>query len=266
MKYVAFLDILGFKSKLKSLSQSSAKQFIADFSATVYSVFRETDENIVKGYIVSDSVILHTADAREKSLLALLEIVEKICREEFSEHGILIRGAVAKGEFDKVPAIELPQLQKQLIVGQAYVDAYLLENSLKTLGINLSKEVYDDLMQIGADFNVIEEKINGNAHFVFRYVTIDFLLDEENLRQFVRLAKAANWLPHYYNTIYFALKRENNEKKVEQVFINIQNLVCENNPSENWRDIDAFIEKSFDGDVISEYKKRFLKHIRINLF
>ncbi len=32
-----------------------------------------------------------------------------------------MRGAIAKGEFDNIPAVELPKLQKQLIVGTAYV-------------------------------------------------------------------------------------------------------------------------------------------------
>ena len=40
MKYVAFLDILGFKNKLKQLPQNEAKGFIGDFSSTVYSIFQ----------------------------------------------------------------------------------------------------------------------------------------------------------------------------------------------------------------------------------
>ena len=32
MKYVAFLDILGFKQKLKGLNQKEAKTYINDFS------------------------------------------------------------------------------------------------------------------------------------------------------------------------------------------------------------------------------------------
>lgn len=91
-------------------------------------------------------------------------------------------------------------------------------------------------------------------------------MNETNLKKFVNLATESNWLPHYYNTIYFAMKRESNDKKVEQVFVNIQNIVCNNNPSENWRDVDMFIKNSFNEDVMSEYKTRFLKHIRKKLF
>ena len=72
-------------------------------------------------------------------------LVLLICKDEFAQNGILLRGAIAKGEFDEMPAREMKNLRKELIVGQAYVDAYLLENSVKTIGINLSKDVYDDL-------------------------------------------------------------------------------------------------------------------------
>ena len=42
MKYVAFLDILGFKEKLRNLSQDEAKKYIGDFSEIVYSIFKDS--------------------------------------------------------------------------------------------------------------------------------------------------------------------------------------------------------------------------------
>ena len=35
-KYVAFLDILGFKNKMKKMSQTEAEDFIRDFSQLLY--------------------------------------------------------------------------------------------------------------------------------------------------------------------------------------------------------------------------------------
>ena len=162
MKYVAFLDILGFKNKLAQIPQHEAKNFIGDFSSTVYSVFQQQPENI-NGFIVSDSIVLSTNDVMQESLIALVNTVQIICREEFSQNGILIRGAIAKGEFDDMPAKELSNLQKRLIVGQAYVDAYLLENSTKMIGINLSEAVYCDLRNCDICFDVMSEKIEKNA-------------------------------------------------------------------------------------------------------
>lgn len=165
MKYVAFLDILGFKNKLAQIPQHEAKNFIGDFSSTVYSVFRQQPENI-NGFIVSDSIVLSTNDVMQESLIALVNTVQIICREEFSQNGILIRGAIAKGEFDDMPAKELSNLQKRLIVGQAYVDAYLLENSTKMIGINLSEAVYCDLRNCDICFDVMSEKIEKNDHYI----------------------------------------------------------------------------------------------------
>ena len=151
------------------------------------------------------------------------------------------------------------------ILGRTYVDAYLLENSTKMIGINLSEAVYCDLRNCDICFDVMSEKIEKNDHYILRYITIDYLLDENNIRQFVKLASEANWLPHYYNALYFALKKEKNEKKVEQVFMNITHLVCDEKPSENWRLLDVFIKNSFQEDVLDDYQTRFLKHIRRHL-
>ncbi len=267
-KYVAFLDILGFKNKLKEFSQENAKNYIKAFSTTIYKIFQynnQLNSRKINGFIVSDSVILYTSNVSDKILNELIHIVEEICREEFSQNGIIMRGAIAKGEFDNVPAVELPELKKQLIVGTAYVEAYLLESTVKTIGINLSKEVYEDLINCNLSINIIQEKIDGETHYVFRYITLDFLMNEMNMQKFIVLAKESKWIPHYYNTVYFAMKSENNDKKIKQVFINIQNLVCNNKPNENWRDLDLFIKNTFAEGVIDEYKTRFLKYIRQNL-
>ena len=88
------------------------------------------------------------------------------------------------------------------------------------------------------------------------------MLDEKNLKRFIKLANESGWLPHYYNTIYFAMKLEKSDNKIEQVFLNIQKQVCDEKPGENWRDLDLYIKNSFADGVIAEYKTRFLKHIR----
>ena len=261
MKYVVFLDILGFKNKLRTLKYKIVKDFIANFSATIYKIFKKKNlSNKVNGYIVSDSIILYSSDIREESLVALIELIVEICRSEFTQNGILIRGAIAKGEFDRIPAIELPRLQKQLIVGEAYIDAYLLESSVKVIGINLSKEVYKDILNTSIVIDIIEEKNNQSTYYLLKYINVDFLLLDKNLQHFISLAREAKWLPHYYNTIYFATKKEKNDKKIEQVFIKIEDII-----SKNWHDLDLFIKNAFAEGVIDSFKLRFLRHIRQKL-
>jgi hypothetical protein len=67
-------------------------------------------------------------------------------------------------------------------------------------------------------------------------------------------------------TIYFALKNESNDNKVEQLFDNILSLVCDDKPKENWRDLDIFIKNGFASNVMEAYKTRLLKYIRSHLF
>ena len=59
-KYVAFLDILGFKSKLKQLGHAATKQYISSFSSTAYNEWNRYNPKLVKGYIVSDSFIIYS--------------------------------------------------------------------------------------------------------------------------------------------------------------------------------------------------------------
>lgn len=95
---------------------------------------------------MSDSFIIYSNNVETDTLSDLIDIIRKICHREFIDNGILIRGAIAKGEFDAPEAKELSSLRKGLIVGQAYVDAYLLEDKgAKTVGILLSDEVYRDV-------------------------------------------------------------------------------------------------------------------------
>ena len=263
MKYVAFLDVLGFKDKLGKMKQYEAAEFIGNFSTTAFRQWEIENISKLKGYIVSDSFVIYSDDTSCEALEEIVRVVTNICRKEFADNSILLRGAIAKGDFEKLEAKEISTLQKGLIVGQAYVDAYLLEGTVKSTGIVLSADVYEDLMNIGTySDNLFEEIIEKKTHYVLRYLTLDFLLVEKNLSSFVELANEAKWLPHYYNTIYFSLKQEQNNKKVYQIFFNLFDLVCKGRPSENWRNIDLFIENAFQDNVIENFKTRFLKYIR----
>ena len=268
MKYVAFLDILGFRNRIRGLKAEEAKDLIRAFSRTIFDIFNEKNSNEknsdskINGYIVSDSVILYSKDDSKDSLEALIKLTGEICKNEFIENSILMRGAIEKGEFDKVPAKELPALEKGLIVGEAYIKAYLVEDSgsVKAMGVILSEDVYKDILHNNITKDIVEETEDKETYYLLRYINVDFLC-EDNLIKFITRAKESKWLPHYYNTIYFATKKEN-DKKIEEMFVNIENTVCNKRPSKNWRDLDLFIKNAFAEGVIYAFKSKFLKHIR----
>lgn len=259
-KYVAFLDILGFKKKLQQLGQAAAKKYIGDFSSTAYREWERLQPQLVEGYIVSDSFIIYTRDVSQQALTELLTIIDQICKKEFSENKILIRGAIAKGEFDRMPAVELSNLSKGLMVGQAYVDAYTMESAAKVAGILLTEDVYADLDELDETFECTEERTPGGSNYIMRYLDYEYLSNMDNMCIYVELAASSKWLPHYYNTLYFAIKAERNSNKVTALFESI--LACIGDPSECWQEIDKFIKNAFDKDVMPDFQKRFLKYLR----
>lgn len=260
-KYVAFLDILGFKEKLKKLSQEDAKSFIERFSTTAFNQWKNINPSLVEGYIVSDSFILYTHDTSVQSVFQLLQLVKRICQREFTENGILIRGAIAKGEFDRIEAREIPSLRKGLIVGQAYVDAYLMEGSIKTAGIALTNEVFQDVEAYAYPIDCFKENADGKEVCVMRYFNFDFLNEPKNVINFTNLAISAGWLPHYYNTLYWALVNEKPNKAID-LFNSIVNCINNGNPGENWRSLDEFIKGAFNGEVNTHFQTRFLAFLR----
>ena len=267
MKYVAFLDILGFKEKLKKLDHHDAQNYILDFSSAVYNEWIKSEYETLQGYIISDSFVINTSDTTDESLKELLKVVKRICEKEFAQNGILLRGGIAKGEFDKLEAKELSTLQKGLMVGQAYVEAYLLEGSKKLIGISLSEEVYEDVRNIETfNHDLFEEQLNGEQTYIFRYLTVDFLARERNLKKFVQLAIESGWKPHFYNAIYFALRREKRDSNVDYIFSAIIRKIKNDGTGEsNWRKLDEFIKGAFSDDVVPEFQTRFLKYIRNSL-
>lgn len=260
-RYVAFLDILGFKEQLKVLNQKDAKLFIQKFSSSAAKEWERMEITCVNGYIVSDSFILYTCDISNKSLIQLLDLIKKICQREFVENDILIRGAVAKGEFDKIEAKELSSLQKGLIVGQAYVDAYLLEGSIKTAGIALADEVFEDAEVCSYCADCFYEQINGKDVCVMRCFNFAFFTEPQNIIKFTNLAINAQWLPHYYNTIYWALKDEK-PNKANTLIDSIVGSINNGDPGENWRFLDSFIKGAFNDEVNINFQKRFLAYLR----
>lgn len=268
MKYVAFLDVLGFKQTLKSLNQDNAEQFISELSSLLYRIWDEKNaqkSQHINGYIVSDSIIVYTNNDKPCALQELLEYILEVCKRAFIEQSILFRCGIAKGDFNYLKAHSFENLQKGLIVGQAYVDAYLLEDQAKVSAIIADASVANDIKE-HTSYDI--DELKGKSHntcFTLKWATIDLLLDSQNMKNYIALAQKAEWLPHYYNTLYLFLSGTKNEKKQYQVFENVINVIANGDKGQNYRAINKFIENAFSSDVEYNFKQMFLKYLREKL-
>lgn len=268
MKYVAFLDVLGFKQLLKGYKQYEAEQFIGSLSSLLYRIWDEKhaqESKNINGYIVSDSIIVYTNDDKPNALEELLGYIIEVSKRAFIEQSVLFRCGIAKGEFNYLKAHSFENLQKGLIVGQAYIDAYLLEDQAKVSAIIVDKNVADDIKEL-TTYEITELKgKNQSACYILKWAGIDFLLNDQNMQNYIQLAVKSEWLPHYYNTLYLFISGANNDKKQQQVFENIINTISKGDKGQNYRLINKFIENAFRDDVDSHFKQMFLKFIREKL-
>jgi len=266
-KYVAFIDILGFKEKLQRINQAKAEILIQDFIAMLEERWKTNqlmqNENI-GGYIVSDSVVLYSKDCTEKSLRCILEYTTQVFRLAFDKNGILLRGAIAKGAFRRLEEASLVNLDKGLIVGNAYIEAYNMESRHKASAIVMGGAVKDDVEEyfFGA-YDIRELQGENPPLYTIRWADIDYLLEKDHLERFVRLAHGAQWLPHYYQTLYMFLTNVKSDKKIQAVFEKVCLLLQE---QYDYQAVNRFIQNVFAGEVNVHFKEMFLKYLRKKIF
>ncbi len=266
-KYVAFIDILGFKQKLQQINQAKAEALIRDFSAMLARQWQEhalAENKDIGGHIISDSIVLYSADCAPQSLKNILQYTIQIFRLAFNENGILLRGAIAKGEFNRLQEANLANLDKGLIVGNAYIEAYSMESRHKASAIMVGGAVKDDIAEYFADEYVLE-KLRDEIPplYTIRWADIDYLLEQDHLARFVGLAHEAAWLPHYYQTLYMFLTNVQSEKKIQAVFNEIF-IMLKN--QYDYRAVNVFIQNAFSTDINIHFREIFLKFLRKKIF
>lgn len=144
--YVAFLDILGFKKLAMSNKREDKQKIYAYFQIIkdITKVLKEIDQKKNIGSIViSDSVILTVpTDADQSNNINILRqlciAIQKI-QFKLAEMNIWLKGGVSSGKAYFNP-------DDSQVVGPAYINAYLLEESLAlyprvVLDNNLIKEL-----------------------------------------------------------------------------------------------------------------------------
>lgn len=145
-RYIAFIDILGFKDLVLRSSHTEVLHKLETLSNLIESIKDVNKDDIVKThyegeellpYIFSDSIAIFT---KGNSLLSL-ELLLYACQYLFSKSITLqipIKGALAHG------TITLDN-EKSIFFGQSIIDAFLLQEDVKYYGLILHHSVENQL-------------------------------------------------------------------------------------------------------------------------
>jgi hypothetical protein len=133
--FIAFLDICGFKELMRN--PKKAWKALDRFYQYGYDVLRDQNHGYkVEGIFVSDCGILFVRGQGQitvqtsESLKSLLSMIKKI-NEGMSESDIMLTTSIAYGKFKYQKRIEFEGIEKNPIYGNAYISAFLDNESGK---------------------------------------------------------------------------------------------------------------------------------------
>ncbi len=215
--YIAFLDILGFKDIINKKSFNEVnkifdnlliiKQDIMNSSSIFNEFLNERGlgnlfDNIVLN-IMSDSIIIAIPARHMNSLAFVTEYCRRV-QASFIKDGILIRGAITKGEFYS---------KNEIMFGKGLIEAYLLqENEAIYPRIIMTKKLaYDYIERVGTHTTVYIQDflVNDSDDYLFVNYLFYENIDYEKLACYIkdRLDSETNgrvrqkylWLKNYFN-------------------------------------------------------------------
>lgn len=211
-KFVAYIDILGFKNIVLDKKNNSALSKLQGFHKLIYDLWEEMEFSYSKeinGLAFSDSLIIYSKDTSSKSLENVLKFIIKLYDESLFKQELMLRGGLAKGHFKAIETIGFQNLNKKQFYGKAFIDAYKLENGsgvkgcrfvLKNYIINLIDQLDNNITE-----NYIIRDFEKNNSKIFDLLWIDKKkLCEDNCRRlnaFYKLAEQYNWSDHYTRTL-----------------------------------------------------------------
>ena len=250
-KYVAFLDILGFKEYVRKHNQDEIIDYLSSFSDVVNSEWNNLGEDVQKhinGLLVSDCIVLYSQGSSNDDLTEIINTIRNICCKGF-EKEILFRCGLAKGDFDINDGNNTNGLDEKKFGGKAYVKAYQLEGASKTSAIIMDIETKCDMINYGicGDENIFEEECeNVGKCYLIPWAACDFMT-EDRLKKYAKMAVEAEWLPVYYNTLWLLASRKgeyarNNFKVIRDDYIADKSI-------DGWKHVGMLFGNSFVHDV-----------------
>lgn len=207
-KFVAYIDILGFKDMVKN---KRAQVKLASFQQSIYNLWSDfgfQNERGINGLAYSDSLTIYSQNDTPESLNKILQFVGKLYVSSLFDHKIVLRGGLAKGEFDVTRVQGFSNLSKSQFFGQAFIDAYLLEsnNGIKGCRFVFGEDIKHIIETEDNFLNSIKYgNLDSNNIFDLFWVDKSQLLENGNkkLNSFYALAKKEKWTEHYTKTLDF---------------------------------------------------------------
>lgn len=142
-RFVAFLDIMGFKELVLRNSHEDVYKTLKSFRDSIDEVEQSAitnEKNTVKVIIFSDSIILVSVDDLAESANDMLFHVSAVFFKAF-EQGIPMKGAIAYGE-------QTADFDNSLHFGGPLIDAYELQDELLLYGVVLHHTMEKRLIEL----------------------------------------------------------------------------------------------------------------------
>jgi hypothetical protein len=167
-KFVAFLDILGFKELVKNNSHSYLIEEFRKFlflnqyglsngqinnNATNQDEIFNTDISKVNLISISDSIVLYTNDNTIDDFLCIIDAVSTLLNIGI-KNGFPLRGGLTYGYFSAMLKENKSlnfDYSNQILLGKALVEAYIIESKQEWAGCIISDEC----------FKIFEEKVDN---------------------------------------------------------------------------------------------------------
>lgn len=128
-RFVAFLDIMGFKDRVARNDHQEILNELEVFQSNISQYVSYHREANVQLALFSDSILIYSQNDTIESMHALADITSHIMMYAIlQDKPIPLRGAIAAGQMTC-------NQTKQLYFGQALIDAYLLEENVKYYGV-----------------------------------------------------------------------------------------------------------------------------------
>lgn len=229
-KFICYLDILGFKSRI------GESEFKEGYEWLIKEIVEPYDYQD-KVYLLSDSIIIISNDIQD--------IVDNSfgIYSQALHKGILIRGGLTKGKINTPQ--ELRESGNKLVIpylGEAYLKAYNLEQSINTAAIHVDEDILNEINDIRnflIKFTEIFPKSESDKEKTFLVTDMKnysvpesiFILISEEIPNISRhdIPKFINTLVLYYKALRQCEREYNvifNQDELNKKWLNIlENLI-----------------------------------------